>query len=242
MAEMTLDDVLKGVEPTADETEAEAEVVETEAETETSTAEVEHKEEAKAEEPEPWTKAAYLDEKRKRQELENRLKEFESRKVEMPDVLDDQKAFVDAIRGDMQTTLAAHKIELSQELMRTVHEDYDQMEAKFLQMANDNPSLAQALRESTNPAKFAYETAKKAERFEALQNVDAYEAKIRAEIEAKIRAELTGQVSQKAQKDAAKESALKPSLAIVGESSNETEVDDDLDQILGRDANHRKKR
>ena len=245
MAEQSLEDILQGVEPTVEEVETE-ETPEVEPEAATTAVESEAKEEAEPEakaeveaEKEPWTKAAYLDEKRKRQDLEKQLKVQERKPL--PDVIEDQTAFTDAIREDVYQTVAGMKIELSQDLMRELHEDYDEREAQFLDLAKDNPSLISELNNAANPARFAYETARKHADLQALKNVDEYKAKLRAEVEAELRSEILGEKASKEAKTAAKDAAITPSLVDAGETVSETEVEEALEDIIGLDANNRKK-
>jgi hypothetical protein len=247
MAEQSLEDILSGEEPTVEEevveeveTEAETEV-ETEAEAEetteavTTTAESDNKEPEK----EPWTKSAYMSEKKKRQELERKLEEVE--KKPLPDAIDDPDGFASALREEVATTAFGIKTELSQDLMRELHDDYDEKEAAFMELAQDNPALIQELREASNPARFAYETATKHAELQQLKDIDTYKANLRKEVEAQLREEILGEKATKEAKSAEKEEALKPSLVDAGESVSESEIEEAFDDILGTDANHRKR-
>lgn len=244
MAEQSLEDILAGNEPTVEPEE----VVEAEAEAEAATTAVESEEkeqepEAEAvkepEEKEPWTKAAYMSEKKKRQELERKLAEVEQKPL--PDAIDDPEGFSNALRSELATTAFSIKTELSQDLMRELHDDYDEKEAVFMELAQDNPSLVQELREASNPARFAYETAKKHEELQQLKDVDSYKAKLRKELEAELRKEIMGEKEAKDAKEAEKASALKPSLVDAGESSKDSEIQESLEDIIGRDATNRKR-
>lgn len=160
--------------------------------------------------------AALLDEREKRQKLQKQLEEYQSKQQQpaanVPDVLDDQEGFVQHMQSQISESVGRARIELSQDFMRMMHEDYEAMEAKFVEMATENPELANRMRLSPMPAKFAYETAKKAEKLAAMENVDEWESKKTAELKAQIRAELEAELTGKADATAKAANALKPSL------------------------------
>jgi hypothetical protein len=164
--------------------------------------------------------AALLDEREKRQKGEAALKELQTKfeaatrvDTPAPDVLEDQEAFVSHFKGEMQQMAIQTRIEMSQEMMRMMHPDYDEVESKFVGMAAENPDLAAKLRSATNPAKFAFDTVKNAEKLEKLENVEEFEATTRAEIEAKVRAELEAEYKEQLGDIAGKAGSLSPSLA-----------------------------
>ena len=163
--------------------------------------------------------AALLDEREKRQAAQRELDQLRKQlseqapKQAIPDPLDDGEAYAGHINQVVEGKLAQSRIAMSQEFMRMTHEDYDTAEAKFIQMAQENPALIGQMQAATLPAKFVYDTAKKAEKLEKLENVDEYEAKTRAELEAKIREELEAKYKTKLDADAAKAASLTPSLA-----------------------------
>ena len=164
--------------------------------------------------------AALLDEREKRQAAIKHAKELEARLSELqkgearpvPDVFENPDAFVSHFQQQMQNEAWNTRVTMSQDMMRILHDDYDEAEAKFLAMGETMPELAAQLRQAPNPAKFVYESVKKAEKLEQMQNVDEWEAKKTAEIEAKVRQELEAQYSKKAADKAAKAGSLTPSL------------------------------
>lgn len=214
----SLDDVLKGVEP---EIEAEPEEpVEEQIEEVEATAEPEKQEQATpavAQESESWTKSAVLDERRKRQEAENRIKEMEARfaaqqQVKVPDVFEDPEGYSNFMRSEIQRATLENRVELSEEMMRMQKDDYDQKKDIFVELMKENPSLQQQALKHPMPGRFVYETALKHEKLKQMENVDEFEAKIRAELETKIRAEIMGEKAVEDAKDA-KLQSIKPSLA-----------------------------
>jgi len=130
------------------------------------------------------------------------------------------------------------RTEMSQEFMRMQHDDYDATETQFTAMATENPQLARDLAASPNPAKFAYDTVKKAEKLAKLENVDEYESTLRAEIEAKVRAELTAEITGTQAETAAKAGSLTPSIAgqraAGGNKAIPVEVPDPLETTFKR--------
>ena len=76
--------------------------------------------------------------------------------------------------------------------MMEFHDDYESQEAKFIELATENPTLRDMANKSSNPAKFAYDQAKKHQEFSKVQNIDTYKAELRAELKAEIEAEMNG--------------------------------------------------
>lgn len=251
MSEETLEDMLNNAEPPAPEVEepvAEAEAGEAAPEPEAKEPETPQEAETPeakqdGEGPEAWTKAAVLDERRKRQELERKLAELEAAKAEdkpqRPDVFaDPDGAFghvEQTLRQEMARQIHSTRLELSQEMMRTVYQDYDELESEFVDMAKDNPVLLQDLQQSANPAKFAYETAKKAREAAELKDVDKMRAKIEAELRAELEAQIKAESEQSQAKTAQKREALTPSLAATQSKGGiDDAVDESLEAIIGR--------
>jgi len=162
--------------------------------------------------------AALLDEREKRQAFEKQVGELTDKlstteAKPLPDVLDDQEGFVKQLESKVKSETQAVRIEVSQDMMRTMHSDYDEMEAKFVAMAKDNPDLISKMYATPLPAKFAYETAKKADKLADFENVEEWEAKKTAELKASIKAEMEAEAKAKAEKDADTSGALSPSIA-----------------------------
>lgn len=211
---------------------------------EASTPEAEGKE---SEPEENWTKAAVLDERRKRQELQARLDQLEAQQrqepAEKPDWYDDPEKAANHQATTFQAQLEQQKFELTQDMMRSVHPDYDEMETRFVDLARENPHLVAEMQKSANPARFAYETAKKAAELDQLKNVDEYKAKVEAEARAEIEAKVRKELEEKYQRQAAKDEALSvPSLAGTpskgGLSSSDYAGPTPLDDILKGSPSH----
>ena len=127
------------------------------------------KTETPAVEKKHWSETAYLDEKGKRQELEKKLKELEAQflqpkeEVKKPDAIDDPEAAIKYSQDQLQQQIWTQKVGLSESIIKSMGDkfsDYEEKKTLFMDLAKDDPSLAQKLRNSDNPALFAYETAK----------------------------------------------------------------------------------
>lgn len=264
MTEYTTDDLLNdsfNPEPAEEAPSAEPqEAVTGEVETEQAAAETAAAEPAEAaddvtpasesKEPEPeesWTKKAVLDERRKRQELQAQLDALQQQQTqpqqpEKPDWYDDPDKAAQAQAQTFEQRLTQQKFELTQDMMKSAHPDYDEMESRFVDLARENPQLIVQMQQSANPARFAYDTAKKAEQLDQLNNVDEYKAKLeaqlRTELEGKLRAELQAEQEKQQKKDA----AILPSLTGVnskgGLSSSDWSGPTSLDQILKGSPSH----
>lgn len=127
---------------------------------------------ASKKEEETWTKKAVIDERRKRQDLEKTVAELDKKLLELqaqkvqqekakrPDPIEDPEGANNFDRQESKQELWEMKVSLSQDFMRDKHEDYDEMEKKFQELAANNVYLSQQLRLSANPARFAYQTVK----------------------------------------------------------------------------------
>jgi hypothetical protein len=189
-----------------------------------------------SEDSDPWTKTAYLDEKRKRQAAETRLNELEQQRnnppIARPDVFQDPEGAFRHTENIVAQQVGNMKTEMSQELMRQFHDDYDVREAQFLQLAAENPQLSGELARATNPAKFAYETAVKHEQYQEMQDLPTYKAKLKAEILAEIKAEQNGEQTEANERVADIPPSLSTSRSTGGANPNHR-VSETLTELIG---------
>lgn len=187
----------------------------------------------------PWAKQRLKDDRQKAQEakkqLEQMQKELESLKTpkteekqEVPDVFDDQAAFVNSIQSQFDQKLQAAVFNMSEELMRQHHEDYDEVIQFFVDKAKDYPALAEQGRKQQNPARWAYEQGKKFQELDRLNNIDSY----KSELEAKIRKQVEEEFSQKQQEKQSKAENLSPSLTKQKSASVNDPVMDSLQSVF----------
>lgn len=153
-----------------------------------------------SEKKENWKFNAVKDERRKRQELEKKLAESDIKyqellnqkakkeKAKRPDSIEDPEGASEFDRQENRQEIWEMKVNLSQDFMRDKHEDYDEMEKKFQELAENNVHLSQQLRLSSNPAKFAYKIAKAHIESQNFKNPD-YIKNLKEEIKKEILAE-----------------------------------------------------
>ncbi len=102
--------------------------------------------------------AALQDERRKRQELANRLDSMEQQAAiaARPDPFEDPEGAAQFDRQENTETAFRLRCDMSQEMMRQTHADYDEVESIFMEVAEAHPALAVQLANHPFPAKFAY--------------------------------------------------------------------------------------
>lgn len=253
MSEETLDSLLDDSVETSEAVEEVAEETTDETVEESSTTE---QEEEKAEqtdegEPEPEEKPqddgfserekAFLakanDEKSKRQELQKELDSLRAEPKEpekVPDPVEDPEAYANYIESKNAASQFATRISVSQELMRQLHDDYDEKEALFTQLAKDDPTLVAGLNKATNPAKFAYDMAVKHERMSQYDNFeDAVSAQVAKQVET-IKEQLKAEFEKSYEAKLKEATSLPPSGAKGSQGSDSTVPgEESLTDILG---------
>lgn len=126
-------------------------------------------------------RAALEDERRKRQEYERKVSEYETwlrqqqaaqqRQQEQqpqPDIWTDPDRVIASlreenarVRADIERQLVLNRIEDSREAALEKYEDYEEVEKIFVEAAQSSPHLLQAMAQHRKPAQFAYETGKR---------------------------------------------------------------------------------
>lgn len=169
-----------------------------------TTTEEEAPEKKEAEIEESWTKTAVLDERRKRQELERKVEELtttinnqkkdqEQPEVKKPDILDDPEAALSHTEATFDKKLWSQKVAISESFMEAMadkYPDYTEMKTKFVELANKDEYLTSQLRDSPNPALFAYQFAKNHARNLTLNDPN-YEAQLKEKMRKEILQELS---------------------------------------------------
>lgn len=194
----SLDDLLEGSATATDSTPAEVPV-------ETASAPIETGEKPDSAVPpadakpdgqvdETWTKQAVLDERRKRQELEKKLREFEARlqpqqqpqQQAKPDwwAAPDQAAI--GLQQQMEMQVFETRVALSERLIKQQHPDYDEVSNLFAERARQDPRLIYELMQHPLPAEFAYQVGQQIKLMDEIgSDPGAYRARLEAEILAK---------------------------------------------------------
>lgn len=134
---------------------------------------------------------AVADERRKRQELEKRLAEFEQRFAQLSQP---QQPAPEPPSWDLEPAQAAQylqqqfqhqvwttRVALAEEMLREKHADYDEVSATFAEAAKQDPSLLNRLYAAPNPARFAYQEGRKLRMLAEIgDDPEAYEKRILA--------------------------------------------------------------
>jgi len=156
-------------------------------------------------------KAKAIDETRKRQELEQQvaaLQQQQAQPREKPDFWENPEEVISQVTQQFDSRLQQTTTAMSVEVMRSLHNDYDEMETLFIDQANENPALVMQMNQSGNPAKFAYDYAKGQRQVAEMQDPN-YREKLKAELKAELEAEKASEI----EKEIAKRSELPGSLA-----------------------------
>lgn len=160
-------------------------------------------------EPDHVPRAALLDERKKRQALENQLEQFQRQmqvqqrppqpqQPEIPKDLwwtDPEKAAAlqrEELQREQQRAIFETRAELSETIVAAQYPDYTEMRDTFAQaaqaaLARGEDYLMRQLMSSPNPAKFAYEMGKRIALANEIQDPQSYRQKIEAEAEAAFR-------------------------------------------------------
>jgi hypothetical protein len=139
--------------------------------------------------------AALIEERRKRQELEQRLQH--------QPVTDEQfwQSPTQAAQQMLQPTVEAmqqqmenYRFDMAEALTRSLHPDYDQVREGFLaKRASGDPwamAIDAQMRQQANPAKFVYDQWSRVSQVESIGDLSAYRARIEAEVRAQVLKEL----------------------------------------------------
>lgn len=158
-------------------------------------------------------------ERKKRQEYERKLAQFEGQlsvyqqqsqpKQQQQQPVDEDDQFysappkyvngvVDKKVSEINKTVEAVRLELSEDMVRGQHQDYDDVISSFHEAAQNDPTLlarfqaqvATDPRARRNPARFAYDYAKTYREVSTVGSLDELRAKIEADLRPKLEAEL----------------------------------------------------
>ena len=197
-------------EPEVEE-KAEPETVEDPGETASPEGE-EKPEEPEPEKPkeEPWTKAAVLEERRKRQEMERQLADLQQKVNQpkdepAPDPYEDPEAWAkyqdDRLKAVEERTSASVqeavlRVSRSHVAKEVGEEVLEEAAAAFEMAAAKNPSLIQDALGSDSPYQFVFETGKAELERQAMGDPQAYAAKVAEEAMKKAQAEIDKRVEE----------------------------------------------
>lgn len=148
---------------------------------------------------------AVLGERRRRQEAEARLREYEARLAAIeqqqapptPEFWEDPQSFMDQRFSKLGEELfqrweqrqQAQRIDASEAEARSKYGDYDDALEAFTRAVQINPQLGYQMAQSHNPGEFAYNKGKAALALNEVGSIDEMRARIRAEVEAELKAQ-----------------------------------------------------
>ncbi len=159
--------------------------------------------------------AAATDERRKRQDAERRLAEYEAAKSKEPakNFYDDPDAALQTYKKEIEGTILKTKLDTTEAFARRQHPDFEEKVKVFGEIMQNTPGMYQHWIAAADPAEFAYRTAKEALDRAEWQKVGGVEG-MRAQIEKETRIKLEAELK-------AREEALKKEReAIPGTLSN----------------------
>jgi len=135
-------------------------------------------------------KRAMREEREKRQALEAKLRELQTPKTPV-DPWSDLPGALKSTQEQIREELFAERCNLTEEIARQKHTDFDDVREVFVEAANTNPALWAQIRQERNPAEFVY---REGLRIRELKDVNgdfaAYRSKLEKDIETRLRAEL----------------------------------------------------
>lgn len=161
---------------------------------------------------------ALRDERRKRQDLERKLAEYEQQvqraqappPPQRPDLFEDPDGALEHIQTQFRQELTRQRLDMSVTMAKSQHDDYPEAEAAFVAAVHANPGLYDQMMADPHPAGFAYRVG---QQVMALREIGpdpvAYRERVRKEYEAELR---QGQPEQPADRSPPRQS-LPPSLA-----------------------------
>lgn len=138
------------------------------------------------------------EEREKRQRLEAELRELRTPKTPPVDPWTDLPGALKSQETAFEERLFVERCNLTEDMARSRHTDYDAVRDEFLESAKTNPVLMQQMRAEANPAEFVY---REGLRLKELKDVGgdfgAYKTKLEKEIEARVEARLQAKYGAK---------------------------------------------
>jgi len=135
-------------------------------------------------------KKAMREEREKRQALERKLQELQAPKQPV-DPWSDLPGALKTTQEQLREEMFLERCNLTEEVEREKHPDFEEVREVFVEAANANPALWAQIRQERNPAKFVY---REGLRIKELKDVNgdftAYRSKLEKDIETRLRAEL----------------------------------------------------
>jgi hypothetical protein len=134
-------------------------------------------------------KKAMREEREKRQTAEARLRELQTPKAPV-DPWADLPGALTSHQQQIRDEMFVERCNLTEEIARDKHKDFDEVRQVFLEAAEADPTLFQQLRQQRNPAEFAYREGLKVRELKDVNgDFTAYKSKLEKDIEARLTAQ-----------------------------------------------------
>lgn len=144
--------------------------------------------------------AAIIDERRKRQDAERRLQQYETGTAK-PDFWEDPEKAVNARLQEFVSPLKSELLDLQVENARLKNPDFDESMMAFLQAAQSDPNLSTLADNAPNPLQFIYREGKR------IKELAAYGGDLNKRDEAKF-GEFKGEIAKRDQQIATMQAQL----------------------------------
>lgn len=133
---------------------------------------------------------ALREEREKRQAAEARLRELQNPRTQT-DPWSDLPGALSQTQEALRQEMFVERCNVTEEMARDRHKDFDEVREVFLEAANADPTLFARLRNERNPAEFAYREGLRIGKLKTFNgDFSAYEKDIETRTEARVRAEL----------------------------------------------------
>lgn len=154
---------------------------------------------------------AALEERRKRQELQQQLAALQqnAQPQEKKTFWDDPEGVLQQFQQQVQTVALRTRLDTSEAIARQRYQDFDQNVQFFGELMQATPGLREQMLNSHDPAEFAYRAGKAAREFREIGNIEEYRARVERETRAKLEAEFRA----KLEANQRKAQELPPSLS-----------------------------
>lgn len=144
--------------------------------------------------------AKALDETRKRQALEEQLKQYQN-PVEVPDAFAEPDKAIQHATKELEQKFENRFLNMSEVNARARHEDFDAIKDVFFnEMLSENPALQQQALSNADPYGFIYKSAKNYVDLKDIGDIDSWKSQKEAEIRAQVESEYAGKVKAAAEK------------------------------------------
>lgn len=142
--------------------------------------------------------AAAQEERRKRQALENQLRELQSKPAEEKKTFwDDPEAAFKHFQEQTEHAITKTRLDTAESIARQKYKDFDENVAEFAQLMATIPGVKEQMLSSPDPAEFAYRTGQRQKELKSIGNIEEYRAKIERETRAKLEQEYAAKEAER---------------------------------------------